>query len=72
MRYAVVEWYESDEGDVLGIELTKGEADALVAQRIEDTDDECDILVYDNERDRDVYFMLMEKHLRLSKLKSEV
>lgn len=60
MRYAVVDWYESDEGDVLGIELTKEEADALVKQRIEDADGECDILVYDNEMDRDVYSMLME------------
>lgn len=60
MKYAVVDWYESDEGDVLGIELTKEEADALVAQRIEDTDGECDVLVYDSEMDRDVYSMLME------------
>lgn len=60
MRYAVVDWYESDEGDVLGIELTREEANALVTQRIEDTDDECDIQVYDNEMDKDIYSMLME------------
>ena len=60
MRYAVVDWWESDEGDVLGIELTKEEANALAAQRIEDTDGECDVLVYDNEIDKDVYSMLME------------
>ena len=47
MRYAVIDWYETDEGEVLGIELTKEEADALVAQRIEDTDGECDVCVYE-------------------------
>lgn len=60
MRYAVVDWWESDEGDILGIELTKEEADALAAQRIEDTDGECDVQVYDNEIDKDIYPMLME------------
>lgn len=60
MRYAVVDWYESDEGDVLGIELTKEEADALAAQRIEDTDGECDVLIYDDEIDKDMYSLLME------------
>lgn len=60
MRYAVVDWYESDEGDILGIELTKEEADALAAQRIEDTDGECDVLIYDDEIDKDMYSLLME------------
>lgn len=60
MRYAVVDWYESDEGEVLGIELTKEEADALVAQRIEDTDGECDVYVYDNEMDNGMYSTLMD------------
>ena len=60
MRYAVVDWYESDEGEVLGIELTKEEADALVAQRIEDTDGECNVYVYDNEMDNGMYSTLME------------
>lgn len=60
MRYAVVDRWISEEGDVLGIELTKEEADALAAQRIEDTDGECDVLVYDDEMDKDIYFTLME------------
>lgn len=60
MRYAVIDWYETDEGEVLGIELTKEEADALVAQRIEDTDGECDVYVYDNEMDNGMYSTLME------------
>lgn len=60
MRYAVVDWYESDEGDILGIDLTKEEANALVVQRIEDTDGECDVMVYDDEFDKDMYSLLME------------
>ena len=60
MRYAVVDWYESDEGEVLGIELKKEEADALVAQRIEDTDGECNVYVYDNEMDNGMYSTLIE------------
>ena len=60
MRYAVVDRWISEEGNVLGIELTKEEADALAAQRIEDTAGECDVQVYDDEMDKDIYFTLME------------
>lgn len=60
-RYAVVDWYEAPEGDILGIELTYEEAQAMAAQQIEDTDGECDVQVYDNELDYEVYVDLYDR-----------
>lgn len=60
-RYAVVDWYEAPEGNILGIELSRGEAYALAALQIEDTDGECDVQVYDNEMDYEIYVDLYDR-----------
>lgn len=61
MKYAVVDWYEDPDGEILGIELTKEDANALATQRIEDTDGECDVQIYDNEIDYNIYSELYDR-----------
>ena len=55
-RYLVLDWYENySDPEILGIDLTLDEAKALRDQRIEDTDGECDVAIYDNEMDWELY-----------------
>ena len=60
-EFLVVDWYENPNGEILGIGLTKERANALAAQRIEDTDGECDVQVYDNEFDYNIYIEFYDK-----------
>lgn len=63
MRYAIVDWYESDgmNGEILGIDIeSKDEVERIIYQRSEDTDGECDIQVYDDQLDKEIYSQLME------------
>ena len=61
-RYVVVDWYDDYmNGEVLGIELTQKEACAIVSDRIDDTDGECNVQVYDNEFDKEIYDLLYNR-----------
>lgn len=63
MKYAIVDWYESDgmSGEILGIDIeSKDEVERIIYQRSEDTDGECDIQVYDDQLDKEIYSQLME------------
>lgn len=60
-RYAVVDWYEAPEGNILGIELTYEEAHELAWQQVEDTDGECEVRIYDNEMERSIYYDLYDR-----------
>lgn len=55
-RYIAVDWYEDySDPEVLGVDLSLEEAQELIDQRIEDTDGECDVAIYDSEMDKAVY-----------------
>ena len=58
-RYAVVDYSSGyKNGEILGIDLTREEAYALVAKQLEDTGEERDIQVYDDQYDKDIYDQL--------------
>ena len=63
-RYAVVDWYDDYmNGEILGIDLTKKQACALVSDRIDDTDGECDVQVYDNKIDKELYDSIYDRYV---------
>ena len=51
--WLVVDYYEDME--LLGMDMTREQAEAVIAQRIEDTDGECDCQMFSQSDEKEVY-----------------
>ena len=60
-RYIVLDYYDDIEGEVLGYDLPLDVAKEIAAERITDTDGECDISIVGSELDKEYYEILMER-----------
>ena len=51
----VIDYYENPKGELLGLDLTASQAEKIINERIEDTDGECDIYVYSQLDEKELY-----------------
>lgn len=62
-RFAVVDYFDYNDGEILGFDLPADIAEELRNERIAETDGECDISIFSSEFDKEIYEDLVERIL---------